>query len=71
MQYILLNTGNTSQLAPADRVVINNGDGKFVARIIGINGEGGAPKPIPLNGTPRLVSLEEGLKELAALAKPT
>jgi hypothetical protein len=69
MQYLLLPDGSASQIVPADRAVISIVGGKFTARIVGINGEGGGPKPIPLNGAPHLVSLEDGLRELSALAK--
>jgi hypothetical protein len=72
MQYILLLNGGASQLAPADRVVIaRDSNGAYTASIIGLNAEGGRPKAVVLNGAPRLVGLEDGLRELAALAKPT
>jgi hypothetical protein len=71
MEYIFLPDGSLSQLVPADRVIISMLSGKFTARILGDNSQGGGPKTIPLNGLPHLVSLEDGLKELSALAKPT
>jgi hypothetical protein len=72
MQYLFLPNGAVSQLVPADRVVIaRDSNGAYTASIIGLNAEGGRPKAVILNGAPRLVGLEDGLKELAALAKPT
>ena len=70
MTHVLLAYDAQRFIVPVNSLILSAAaNGVYSARIFGDNGEGG-PKSRKLDAPPRLVTMAEGLAELAALAKP-
>ncbi len=69
MSHVLLAYNGGTYIVPSDRAIIAKGkDTGYTARIIGETGEGSGFKIHQLDKAPRLVTIEEGLAELAKLS---